>query len=60
MNYKIILICMRGEKGNGSQFKILENILIHKYRNTNMLNNHNKMRTVYHESEKIKDTVYLL
>ncbi|MBY0014087.1 hypothetical protein [Paenibacillus typhae] len=58
MNYKLILICMEGKKGNSYQFEILENILIDKYRNENLLNKKYRLKKTYHEDGKIEDSIY--
>ncbi|OMF17457.1 hypothetical protein BK131_05700 [Paenibacillus amylolyticus] len=58
MNYKLILICMEGKKDNSYQFETLENILIDKYRDENLLNRKYRLKKTYNKNGKIADTIY--
>jgi len=58
MRCKVILVCMEGKTNNSSQFEILENILIDKYRKKPLLNKKYKLKYHYEGASKIRDLVY--
>jgi len=58
MQCNIILICMEGKKDNSKQFDVLENVLIDKFCDEELLNKKYKLKYPYNENRNIKDLVY--